>query len=137
VSGSGGDHGAGVGEPLPRARDAVIPPEKLARYALAPTSVGGRDKAFVFERVLGIGQYDWEYLRDQIQDALPHHPVSAVRQPKRPEQETTWKVLVPVTGLNGNVALVVTAWRLVDGRPRLASTRVADRQSERPAGGTL
>lgn len=125
-----------IGEPLPRAQEAVIPKAKLADYALDPDNPKGRHKATVFRRALAIEQRHWEYLRDAILDALPSLPVTEIREAKGPEGRTTFRVVVPIRGLNGRTLPVLTAWKLVGGRPVLASTRVVKRRSSSQAAGS-
>jgi hypothetical protein len=126
------------GEPLPRAAEARIDRAKLINYALDPTSQRGRDKAIVFRLVLGIETADWQYLSDRILDALPHHPVSSIHPPQRPRQATTYGVEVPISGLNGRRAVVLSVWRMEAGRPQLTSVRVAKkRRRTRHGGSTL
>lgn len=123
-----------IGEPLPRAELAYIDPDKLRRYALSRENPLGRHKAEVFWRALNIGADDWEYLRDAVLEALPHRPVSGVREPRHNEEAYTWEVLVPIEGLarkRGRLLQVVTAWEMVEGRPRLVTLRVAAARHQR------
>jgi hypothetical protein len=114
-----------IGEPLPRADEAVIPRAKLFEYALNPDNPKGRHKAMVFKRALAIQQRDWKYLHDAILAVLPDHRVSSVRRPTRVDGMTTFGVIVPIRGLNGRTLPVLTAWMLLRGRPQLTSVRVA------------
>ena len=126
-----------IGEVLPGAEEAVIPRAKLVDYALDPDNPHGRHKATVFRRALAIEQRNWEYLRDSILDALLSCPVTEIRQAEGPEGKTTFSVVVPIRGLNGRTLPVLTAWKLVGGRPVLASARVVKRSSRRSDGSTL
>ena len=94
-------------ERLPRAGRAVVPREKLERYLLSVEHETGRHKARVFAAALGIGQRDWEYLRDQLLAGVLDAPVHAVR-------ETPWgqlyEVEIGVKGLNAQVRAVTTVW---------------------------
>lgn len=112
-------------EALPNADQATIDAEKLIAYILDPDNAVGRHKAHVFEAALGITREDWEYLRDAILRELPKHPVSVVRPPRHDKDHYTWEVMVPITGLNGRRLFVVTAWKMIDGRPRLVTALVA------------
>jgi hypothetical protein len=65
---------------LPNYENAVIPREKLERYCLDPVHVSstrgkssGRDKARVFQAVLGLGKGDWELLKKLILEELPYY----------------------------------------------------------------
>jgi hypothetical protein len=64
---------------LPRASEAVVPHDKLRRYALDPGHRTGADKARVFGSALGLRAADWRYLRDQILERVVDSPVMAIR----------------------------------------------------------
>ena len=61
---------------LPNYKEAVIPPEKLEKYALDPTHPVGKNKAIVFKSALGFDQSNWQLLAETIltreQAALAH-----------------------------------------------------------------
>ena len=92
---------------LPNADQAVIPPEKLRGYALNPEHPRGKNKARVFKSALGIGQGDWEYLRDAIKAAIPAAPISSVQST---QYGFVYAVPILVEGLNGQTHEVITAW---------------------------
>ena len=125
-----------LGEPLPNADRAFIEPRKLTEYTLDPTNSRGRHKAEVFRVALHIERADWRYLRTAILEALPRNPVTSVRRPARPAEVTTYGVVLPVTGLNGQTRLVITTWKFVDGRPHLTGARVAKKRAQQPRDGT-
>jgi hypothetical protein len=107
---------------LPQARDAVIPTEKLVAYALDPDHPRGRHKARVFAAALGIGKSDWQYLRDQILEAVVD---AEVRGTRITAHGVLYDVLVLVDGLNGATQRVATIWLVTGARPpRLVSTWV-------------
>ena len=107
---------------LPRAIEAVIPLEKLTRYALDPSHQRGQHKARVFASVLGIRGDDWRYLHDQILEAVRTAPVQATRITPF---GIAYEVVIEVEGLNGATAPVVTTWIVQgDEPPRLTSTWV-------------
>jgi hypothetical protein len=107
---------------LPRATEAVVPSEKLARYALDPAHPRGQHKARVFASALGIGAADWAYLRDQILESVPTAPVKATRITPF---GVAYEIVIDVEGLNGATAPVVTTWIVQGGEPpRLTSTWV-------------
>jgi hypothetical protein len=124
-----------LGHPLPGAEHARINPAKLLRYVLDPDSPQGRHKAAVFEAVLGIRKRDWRYLSERILEGLLEHPVSSI-QPAGAEKVATFGVRIPVKGLHGRDAVVITSWRIVDGRPELTSARVAKRRWQAKEGGS-
>ena len=107
---------------LPRATEAVVPPEKLTSYALDPAHPRGQHKARVFASALGIGAAEWEYLRDQILEAVSSAPVKATRITPF---GVAYEIVIEVEGINGATAPVVTRWILRgDEPPRLTSTWV-------------
>jgi hypothetical protein len=114
-----------LGHPLPRAREAYIDPRKLRDYSLDPENPGGRHKAVVFRSALGIAKGDWRYLHGAILEALAEHRVSSVRNAWAPRRLPTYGVVIPIAGLNGRTRLVITAWKMIGGRPELTSARVA------------
>jgi Domain of unknown function (DUF6883) len=107
---------------LPRADEAIIPREKLTRYALDPSHPRGAHKARVFASALGLRADDWRFLRDQILAALPESPVRGTRITPF---GVAYEVVVTIDGLNGATAPVVTTWLIErNAPPRLTSTWV-------------
>lgn len=105
---------------LPRANEAVIHPDKLKGYALSADHERGREKARVFASALGITQDDWEYLRDQILEAIKEGWVRSI-DPRGPGW-FEWTVVVSIDGLNGATRPVVTRWTVQAHQPpRLTS----------------
>jgi hypothetical protein len=102
-----------------------VPREKLEGYLLNPRHEVGRHKARVFAAALGIGQRDWQYLRDQLLAGVIDAPVSSVR-------ESAWgqlyEVEIQVEGLNGRVRPLTTAWLVAgaDEPPTLVTAYVGD-----------
>jgi uncharacterized protein DUF6883 len=68
-----------VGEPLPRAREAFIPDDKLEGYILSPEHPRGKHKARVFASALGIHRSDAGYLEVSVLEAIQTAPVTAVK----------------------------------------------------------
>jgi uncharacterized protein DUF6883 len=107
---------------LPRAREAVIPTDKLAGYALDPEHPRGRHKARVFAAALGIRQSDWRYLHDQLLEAVAD---AEVRGTRITPHGVLYDVVVLIDGLNGATQRVATIWLVAGDRPpRLVSTWV-------------
>jgi hypothetical protein len=107
---------------VPRADEAVVPEDKLARYALDPEHPRGRHKARVFSAALGIGRGDWRYLRDQLIDSVTDAPVLGTRITPF---GVLYETLALVDGLNGTTAPVAAIWIVEeDHPPRLVSTWV-------------
>jgi len=115
---------------LPNYEKAVILREKLEKYALDTTHVSdaygkssGKDKARVFNSVLGFNQSNWELLKDKILEELPYHGAMIGKEDDYGKRYT---VVLPIIGPNGNTADVLTAWIILHDRdyPSLASVRV-------------
>jgi hypothetical protein len=99
---------------LPNYHNAVIPPDKLKKYALDPRHVarvfGGRngsDKARVFKAALGFELDNWEILRDRILGELPYHEAVLGDED---EYGQRYNVILPIEGANGKTVAVITAW---------------------------
>jgi len=105
---------------LPNYQNAVIPSDKLEKYALDPTHPTGRHKAIVFKSALGFDQSNWQLLSQSIIDELPYHEAVLGKDDEYGQRYT---VIMPVTGPNGNTVEVVTAWIFKQGEdyPSLAS----------------
>jgi hypothetical protein len=114
-----------MGQPLPRASEAYIPPDKLAGYALSPEHPRGRHKARVFASALGITSSDAAYLEQAILEAVPTAPVSGIRT--QGPYGYLYTVPILLEGLNGATHTVITAWihhPAADAPPRLISAYV-------------
>ena len=85
-----------------------IEESKLVAYALDPASERGRHKARRFAAHLGYALANWQDLRRAILDALPDHDATF-----RSETAfgTKYEVVLPITGPNGNTAVVRTIWQ--------------------------
>jgi filamentous hemagglutinin len=114
---------------LPNYRKAVIPPDKLVKYALSATHIAvvwgkssGKDKARVFKSVLGFDESNWELLRDKILDELPYYEALVDEEDQYGRRYT---VTMKIVGVTGTEADVLTAWIIRPGEdgPSLTSTR--------------
>jgi len=109
---------------LPNYERAVIPHEKLERYALDPTHDYGKHKARVFKSALGFEQSNWQELSRSILDGIPYHEAVA-------GGEGPWGrkyiVTLSITGPNGKTSDVQTVWIVRPGTdfPSLVTTLVA------------
>jgi hypothetical protein len=110
-----------VGDSLPYPDRAIVEDRKLRDYALDTDHDQGGPKARLFYAILNIGREDWAHLRDEILRRLPD---GCVREVKPNPYTTTYGVVLPIRGLNGRVAPVITAWELHEDVPRLVSLRV-------------
>src|SRR5207245_6945225 len=68
-----------VGEPLPRAAEAIGVREKLLNYSLDMTHERGGPKARGFERILGITIDHIDHLEAEIRAGILVAPISATR----------------------------------------------------------
>lgn len=112
-----------VEDNLPNFEKAIVPPEKLANYALNKEhSRGGKDKAIAFERALGYNINNYHDLKDNITENLSAWPAALKG---RNQYGDKYEVMMILSGPNGKTAKVATAW-LVDktGETRLVSTYV-------------
>lgn len=114
---------------LPDYQRAVIPPDKLVKYALSPMHIAvvwgkssGKDKARVFKSILGFDRSNWEILRDRILEELPYYETIVGEEDQYGKRYT---VTLLIEGVNNNAANVLTAWIIRPGEdyPSLTSTR--------------
>lgn len=110
---------------LPGYENALIPPEKLTKYALNKEHTrGGRDKAIAFERALGYTVDNYQDLIEKIHEYLPQYP--AVFKGSN-QYGDKYEVVMDITGPNGKKAKVLTAWiRYKSGEVKLVSIYVTD-----------
>ena len=110
-------------EPMPGADRAVIPPAKLAGYALNPDHPEGGHKARVLASALGYTADHADELARQLLGGLKHQPAT-LRELDAYGQR--WMVDIPVTGPAGS-ATVRTGWIVRPGAdsPQLTSLRLA------------
>jgi hypothetical protein len=108
---------------LPNHENAYIDIRKLTQYALDPTREEGGGKARVFETALGILQEDADYLREAIYNAVQ---ITDARKTQLTPYGQKFEVQFEMTGLNGNMATIITAWivRNDEDFPRLVTTYV-------------
>lgn len=106
---------------LPRYKEAVLPKAKFTEYALNPNK--DPDKAKAFESALGYNVSNYQDLVNDIKKNLPRFKAT-------PKGDNGWgmtyEVIMELTGPNGKVAKVLTAW--IDdersGEMRLTTTYV-------------
>lgn len=114
---------------LPNYQKAVIPPDKLVKYALSEKHIAvvwgkssGKDKARVFKRALGFDESNWQLLSDRILEELPYYEAVVGEEDQYGKR---YNVTLMIEGVNGNTANVLTAWIIRPGEdnPSLTSTR--------------
>lgn len=103
-----------IGEPLPRAGDALVTPEKWTEWILADRGHGDE-----WARVFQVGPADSEEIWQAIVDAVLDAPVSAVRNVA---VGVTCEVHLQLT-LKARSAVVRSAWHYADTEdaPRLVT----------------
>jgi len=90
----------------------VIDPRKLTEYALDPTSTRGRDKAIVFEQVLGYTKENYAELLRQLEEKCPDAEASVHRAI---DQGILYRVDVLIHGKTDKQAMVRTGWIIRPG----------------------
>ncbi len=106
--------------PLPNFENAVIADSKIFGYALNKSHAVGKDKALVFEKVLGYNQSNGRELIKAVRDALPHVE-STLRSVTAYGRQ--YSCVIPIKGPTGRWANVVTGWLFDNGNdfPRLTT----------------
>jgi hypothetical protein len=94
------------------ADEIIIDPRKLTEYALDPDSARGRDKAIVFERVLGYTIDNYDELLQQLMTSCPQTEATEYR---RIEQGILYQVDVIIFGKESAQAVVRTGWLIRSG----------------------
>jgi len=110
---------------MPRAAEAFGIREKLAPYCLNLSHEVGGPKARQFERLLGIGIDDVEYLAEALGTGVRRTPVSDVRD--NSPFGVLCEVIVPVAGLREHrERLGYDSWELrhAEDHPRLVTAYV-------------
>jgi hypothetical protein len=116
-----------IGERLPRAGEASGVREKLIAYCLNVEHELGGPKASGFQRILGIGLADVEYLANALLAAVREAPITEVRD--NAPFGLLCEVRIRVAGLReqrDRAAAVRTVWELrhPDDRPRLVTAYI-------------
>lgn len=109
---------------LPNYEKAVILRIKLEGFALDPMHDYGKHHARVFKSALGFEQSNWDTLEQRIREALPYYEAVAKGEDHHGKR---YQVTIEVTGPNGRIASVVTAWIIKTDTdyPSLTSTYVS------------
>ncbi|MCL2083445.1 MAG: hypothetical protein FWH04_09485 [Oscillospiraceae bacterium] len=105
---------------LPNVDKVVVDPRKVIDYALNPTHSKGKHKAKVFESALGYNQSNSAHLIEQVQQKLA---TSEAVSGKIGNHGRIFSVDMPITGPNGNTAIVRTGWIIDPGAeiPRMTT----------------
>jgi hypothetical protein len=110
-------------KPLPGLERAYIAPPKLLKYSLDKEHPRGKNKAIVFERVLGYNLNTAGRLERDILGNLPYYDAVYKGKGKHGDK---YEVIMELTGPNGKTAKVVTAWIFRENKdfPQLVTTYV-------------
>ncbi len=114
-------------ELLPKHDQAVIADSKLSGYALNMEHPVGKNKAIVFEKVLGYNINNKDILIERVRIGLAKYRAKA----RKPTQYgRPFEVVMLVEGVNGRFAPVKTAWQIDAGTdfPRLVSIYVDEKE---------
>ena len=116
-----------IGQRLPRAEQAFGIREKLAAYCLHHDHEIGGPKAQGFQRILGIGLVDLEYLTETLRAGILATPITDVRN--NAPFGVLCEVRIVVAGLrehHDRIVPVTTSWELRHGddAPRLVTAYV-------------
>jgi filamentous hemagglutinin len=108
---------------VPNAENAFIDPTKIVGYALNPSHPVGSNKAVVFDSALGYNQSNADQLMAKIQQGIRTTPAVLGDSTKYGQ---LFIVDMPITGPNGNTAVVRTGWILEKDStvPRLTTAYV-------------
>ena len=114
-------------ELLPGRERAVIADNKISGYALNMEHPVGKNKAVVFENVLGYNISNKDILVDRVCSGLSKYRAIAKKATQYGEP---FEVLMLVDGVNGRFAPVKTAWQIDAGTdfPRLVSLYVDEKK---------
>ena len=110
-------------ELLPKYKSAAIPDEKLAGYALNMDHPVGKNKAIVFQKVLGYNVDNRDILLRQVRSGLAKY--RAIEK-QSTQYGRPFEVKMMIRGANDRYAPVKTAWQIDNGSetPRLVSIYV-------------
>ena len=107
----------------PNADKAIIDPKKLISYSLDYDNNKGKDKALLFEKVLGFTKSNANLLIKQIQENVSNYKAEICESDQYGQR---YAVLMPITGVNGNTATVHTGWIIDNGKtiPQLVTVYI-------------
>ena len=114
---------------LPRYEKAIIPIEKLTKYALNPDSQP--HKALAFELALGYTKYNAIKLAENIKANLDKFPAKCKGNKG---YGNLYEVVLELVGENGKTVKVLTGWidDISSGEMRLTTIYVDKRREKRP-----
>ncbi|MBL7805978.1 MAG: hypothetical protein JNL02_19710 [Saprospiraceae bacterium] len=104
---------------LPNAEKAVIPAEKLSEYVLNPEHPVGKNKAVLFDMLLGLTAIHADELSTAIRNAVLVNPAQFTREDEYGKRyEVSFDFF-----RNGRKCVILTAWIIPknEGIPRLTT----------------
>jgi hypothetical protein len=109
---------------LPGAGVPEVEDRKLTAYALNPKHERGKDKALLFDKLLGLGLGDAKHLAAQLRAGLPGAEIDRV---EFTPYGVKYCAIIPIQGANGRALPVQTAWEIrPGGHPRLVTCYPAE-----------
>lgn len=109
-------------------KNVLIPKEKLTEYALNITHPKGKDKAYLFKKLLAIEVENWRYLAEQIVEGIHKAKICDIKYSSHGIQ---YYLNMPIKGLNGRNVTIRTAWIVIDDSlPRLTTTYVLSEKEQ-------
>lgn len=91
-----------------------IPASKIFDYALNKDHPFGKDKAFVFESVLGFSASNGHVLIEKIREGAWQNRENLVEKELTPQGRRLYKLILEIEGENGRKAKVLTVWQKID-----------------------
>jgi len=101
-----------------------IPGSKIFDYALNKDHPSGRNKALVFESVLGFTSSNGHLLVEKIREGVWQNRENLVEKKQTPQGRKLYELILEIEGENGRRAAVLTAWQKIDETLRLVTLHV-------------
>jgi len=110
--------------------EANLPEAKFVQYLLNPNHPVGAGKAKFFREVLGIEANEWRYLAAQFYEGLRRTELSDLKVKIWEDGfGASFNCVLPITGVNGTVAHVLTNWIMKPGQVPQLSTALPGEKS--------
>lgn len=94
-----------------------INPEKLTKYALNFSHPLGKDKAYVFEKVLGYNLSNYSVLLHEIQKKAL---TAEIESKQKDQYGARYQTNIEITGANNCRAMIMVAWIVEPNVPQIA-----------------
>ncbi len=112
--------------------EANLPEAKFVQYLLNPDHPVGAGKAKFFREVLGIEANEWRYLAAQFYEGLRRMELSDLKVKIWEDGfGASFNCVLPIAGLNGRVAHVLTNWIMKPGQlPQLSTALPGEKSAD-------